>query len=53
MLHKIFKGLAPVAALPPEPQVLGSGSKARVLEVASAEGGTVVVPRANVELIEG
>lgn len=48
-----FGMIGTVAALPPEPQVLGSGSKARVLEVASAEGGTVVVPRANVELIEG
>ena len=42
-----------VGSLPPEPHVLGSGSKARVLEVQLTEGGTVVVPRANVELIEG
>ena len=48
-----FGQLGTVASLPPEPQVLGSGSKARVLEVSLAEGGTVVVPRANVELIEG
>lgn len=48
-----FGQLGEVSSLPPEPQVLGSGSKARVLEVALAEGGTVVVPRANVELIEG
>jgi hypothetical protein len=35
--------------------VLGSGSKARVLEVAlDGEGGRrVTVPRANIELIEG
>jgi hypothetical protein len=31
--------------------VLGSGSKARVLEVALADGQRVTVPRANVELI--
>jgi hypothetical protein len=40
-------------AFPPEPQVLGSGSKARVLEVQLPSGEKVVVPRANVELIEG
>jgi hypothetical protein len=40
-------------AFPPEPQVLGSGSKARVLEVQLASGEKVVVPRANVELMEG
>jgi hypothetical protein len=48
-----FGLIGTVAALPPEPQVLGSGSKARVLEVALQSGQAVVVPRANVELIEG
>ncbi|MCH2160546.1 MAG: hypothetical protein MK085_01595 [Phycisphaerales bacterium] len=48
-----FGRLGEVASLPPEPQVLGSGSKARVLEVKFSDGDTVVVPRANVELIEG
>jgi len=49
-----FGLIGTVAALPPEPRVLESGSKARVLEVALGGGaGTVVVPRANVELIEG
>lgn len=48
-----FGAIGSVTALPAEPQVLGSGSKARVLEVDLVEGGTVVVPRANVELIEG
>jgi hypothetical protein len=48
-----FGAIGSVTSLPPEPQVLGSGSKARVLEVDLVEGGTVVVPRANVELIEG
>ncbi len=41
-----------VARLPHEPQVLASGSKARVLEVKLDTGENVVVPRANVELIE-
>lgn len=40
-------------SLPSEPRVLGSGSKARVLEVQLPSGEKVVVPRANVELIEG
>ncbi len=42
-----------VSALPSEPAVLGSGSKARVLEVRFDSGESVIVPRANVELIEG
>lgn len=48
-----FGQLGTVKQLPPDPQVLDSGSKARVLEVELAEGSTVVVPRANVELLEG
>jgi hypothetical protein len=39
-------------SLPEKPQVLGSGSKARVLEVQLPSGEKVFVPRANVELIE-
>jgi hypothetical protein len=42
-----------VTALPPEPQILQSGSKARVLEVTFESGEGVIIPRANVELIEG
>lgn len=42
-----------VSALPSEPAVLGSGSKARVLEVRFDSGESVIIPRANVELIEG
>jgi hypothetical protein len=42
-----------VTALPPEPQTLQSGSKARVLEVTFESGDGVIIPRANVELIEG
>ena len=48
-----FGLLGTVKALPEQPAVLGSGSKARVLDVALVDGRTVTVPRANVELIEG
>lgn len=47
-----FGLIGTVAALPESPQVLGSGSKSRVLDVALESGETVTVPRANVELIE-
>lgn len=46
-----FGRLGKVTSLPSEPQVLESGSKARVLEVACSNGETVTVPRANVEII--
>ncbi len=46
-----FGRLGTVTALPPEPQVLESGSKARVLEVRCSDGTTVTVPRANVEIV--
>lgn len=48
-----FGLIGEVAKLPQEQFVLGSGSKARVLEVRFNSGETVTVPRANVELIEG
>ena len=41
-----------VTALPSEPQVLASGSRARVLKVTFATGEGVMIPRANVERIE-
>jgi hypothetical protein len=47
-----FGMIGPVIALPAEPRVLDSGSKARVLEVQLPGGEQVIVPRANVELIE-
>jgi pyruvate/2-oxoglutarate dehydrogenase complex dihydrolipoamide acyltransferase (E2) component len=47
-----FGLLGMVSALPSEPAVLGSGSKARVLEVKLGDGRSVTVPRANIELIE-
>lgn len=50
-----FGLIGKVASLPSELQTLGSGSKARVLEVTldADDGKTVVVPRANVEIIGG
>ena len=48
-----FGLIGTVAELPPEPRALESGSKARVLEVKLDSGESVVIPRANVELIEG
>ncbi len=47
-----FGLLGTVAELPSEPRVLESGSKARVLIVATEDGRQLTVPRANVELIE-
>jgi hypothetical protein len=48
-----FGRIGTVAGLPPERQVLESGSKARVLEVHCNSGETLTVPRANVEIIGG
>ncbi len=48
-----FGLIGEVSGLPAEPAVLGSGSKARVLEVQLDSGESVTIPRANVELIEG
>ena len=48
-----FGLIGKVAALPERPAMLDSGSRARVLEVSLERGGTVTVPRANVERIEG
>jgi hypothetical protein len=48
-----FGVIGAVSGLPHEPAVLGSGSKARVLEVKFESGKRVMIPRANVELIEG
>lgn len=47
-----FGLIGTVAELPAELYALGSESKARVLEVRLETGENVVVPRANVELIE-
>jgi len=47
-----FGLIGKVHRLPPEPRVLESGSKTRVLEVALDSGEPITIPRANVELIE-
>jgi hypothetical protein len=47
-----FGMIGKVSDLPTKPHVLGSGSKARVLEVTFPSGEKAIVPRANVELIE-
>jgi hypothetical protein len=47
-----FGLIGTVSALPAEPAVLESGSKARVLEVKFSSGEGAIIPRANVELIE-
>lgn len=46
-----FGVLGAVTAMPAEPQRLGSGSRARVLEVACEAGRKLIVPRANVEIV--
>ena len=48
-----FGLIGTVTDLPSEPQVLPSGSRARVLQVTFSTGDGVIIPRANVELIEG
>lgn len=47
-----FGLLATVAALPPEPVRIPTGAEVRVLEATLATGERVVVPRANVEIIQ-
>ena len=47
-----FGAIGKVAALPVELQVVETESKVRVLEVELEDGRKVVVPRANVEIIE-
>ncbi len=47
-----FGQLATVVELPPELNVIESGSKARVLVAELKDGSRVTIPRANVELIE-
>jgi len=47
-----FGRIGSVSGLPHELQVLESGARARVLEVRFATGESVIIPRANVELIE-
>lgn len=51
--HPHFGKLGKVTNLPAPLQALESESKARVLEVEFQDGSKAVVPRANVEMIEG
>ncbi len=51
--HPYFGQLGAVTDLPAPLHVLESESKARVLEVEFADGKRAIVPRANVEMIEG
>ncbi|MFZ5981426.1 MAG: hypothetical protein ACOYVF_12435 [Candidatus Zixiibacteriota bacterium] len=51
--HPYFGRLGKVTDLPSPLQVLESESKARILEVEFEDGKRAVVPRANVEMIEG
>jgi len=48
-----FGRLGQVSGLPVDPVILGSGSKARVMEVTFEDGTTALLPRSNVEVIEG
>lgn len=50
--HPYFGILGSVTGLPPELKVLESGSRARILEVELKDGRKVIVPRANVEMLE-
>ena len=47
-----FGQIGKVSYLPPEPQILESGTKTRVLQVIFDNNEEVTIPRANVELIE-
>lgn len=51
--HPYFGSLGQVTDLPAQLHVLESESKARVLEVEFLDGQRAIVPRANVEMIEG
>jgi hypothetical protein len=47
-----FGALGRVAALPPEPALLDTEAKVRILTVALPDGRLVTLPRANVELVD-
>jgi hypothetical protein len=47
-----FGLIGEVTSLPPEPTVIETEAKVRILELRLEDGRTVTVPRANVELIE-
>ena len=47
-----FGRMGTVVDLPPELQVLETGARVRVLELKLENGETIILPRANVEIIE-
>jgi biotin carboxyl carrier protein len=47
-----FGLLGEVTALPPEPALIESGAKVRILEAKLESGDDVLVPRANVEIVQ-
>jgi hypothetical protein len=47
-----FGRLGKLKRMIPEPQVVQSETKVRVLEVEFEDGTTAIVPRANVEMID-
>ena len=49
----MFGRIGEVSALPPELMKIPTESEVRVLEVTLCDGSTVVVPRTNIEVIEG
>lgn len=49
----LFGQIGEVSALPPELMKIPTESEVRVLEVTLSDGSTVVVPRTNIEVIEG
>lgn len=49
----MFGRIGEVSALPPELMKIPTESEVRVLEVTLSDGSTVVVPRTNIEVIEG
>jgi hypothetical protein len=49
----LFGKIGEVAGLPPELQKIPTESEVRVMEVRFADGSRTMIPRANIELIEG
>ncbi|HRI37852.1 MAG TPA: hypothetical protein PLO50_04780, partial [Nitrospira sp.] len=49
----MFGRIGEVSALPSELTKISTESEVRVLEVTFADGKTVVIPRTNIEVIEG
>lgn len=50
--NPLFGKIGIVNTLPPEPQIIETGSRLRILEIRFPDGAVSTVPRANVEAIE-